>query len=182
MNKIGNALFGVALPIAILLTVVGAHGVVLAWTDFFTNIWNSIVNTITKLFNPGPTLSVQLQFAKQLSLLENNTQNITSFYLSNAKSYKVPTNQSWALEVTDQNTTNSTLIGQLTVVWYAPTQNLTFTNGIVNTSVSPLYAVTLTHTEFMSFSQTVAKRDIIGALADYSAYWLPGKITYTRVR
>lgn len=182
MNKTGNALWGVALPVAMLLTVIGAHGVVLAWTDFFTNIWNSIVSTITKLFNPGPSISVQQQFVNQLALLKNNTQNITAFYLSNAGTYKVPTNQSWALQVTDQNTTNSTLIGQLSVVWYGPTRSLTFASGIVNASVSPTFAVTLTHNEFMAFSQTVAKRDIIGALADYSAYYLTGKVKYTQVR
>jgi hypothetical protein len=123
----------------------------------------------------------QSQFASQLSALQNNNQNLTAFYLANAANYNLPVNKSWSVQVTDKSSTNVT-IGQLTISWNGKTKNLSIQNGIVNTGISPTYAVTLPHSEFMSFTQAAITRNTAAALAYYSTYYLSGKLNYTRVR
>jgi predicted PurR-regulated permease PerM len=134
------------------------------------------------LLNPPLTLpQQQSQFAGQLSMLQNNNQNLSAFYLANAPNYNIPVNKSWSVQITDKGAQNVT-IGQLTISWYGKTKNLSILNGIVNTGISPTYAVTLPHSEFMSFTQAAITRNTAEALADYSAYYLTGKLNYTRIR
>ncbi|HIH50221.1 MAG: hypothetical protein ABSE71_03110 [Candidatus Micrarchaeaceae archaeon] len=123
----------------------------------------------------------QSQFASQLSALQNNNQNLTAFYLANAPNYNLPVSKSWSVQVTDVNSANVT-IGQLTISWNGANDNLSILNGIVNTGISPTYAVTLPHSEFMLFARAAVTRNTAAALAYYSAYYLSGKLTYTRVR
>lgn len=123
----------------------------------------------------------QSQFANQLSALQNNNQNLTAFYLANAPNYNLPVSKSWSVQVTDKNATNVT-IGQLTISWNGNSDNLSILNGIVNTGISPTYAVTLPHSEFMLFSKAAITRNTAAAFAYYSTYYLSGKLTYTRVR
>ena len=122
----------------------------------------------------------QSQFASQLSTLQNNNQNLTSFYLTNAPNYNLPVNKSWSVQVTDKNATNVT-IGQLTISWNGNSKNLSIQDGIANTGISPTYAVTLPHSEFMLFSHAAITRNTAAALAYYSTYYLSGKLTYTKV-
>ena len=120
------------------------------------------------------------QFATQSSAMQSDNHQLTSFYLSNAAAFHLPVNQSWAVDVTDVNSTGGT-IGQLTVSWNGQTDTLSTQNGIAYTGISPTYAVTLTHSEFMSFSQAAITNDTAAALIDYSTYYLSGKLNYTRV-
>jgi hypothetical protein len=122
------------------------------------------------------------QFESQLGAMQNNNQNLTAFYLANAPSYGFPVNKSWSVQVTDEAPGNNTAIGQITVTWNGQSETLSIQDGIVNTSISPTYAVTLTPSEFLSFTQTVITRNTAAALADYSTYYLSGKLKYTQIR
>ncbi len=177
-----RAFAAIALSLVLLSAAPGAHQLLLSWLDTLSNLLGSIIGIISGLLGHSHGASAQQQFAQRLGLLQNNTANITAFYLSNAGEYKIPTNVSWAVLVTDRNSTNSSVIGRLTLTWNSSSGTLHFYNGTFNTSISPEFAVRLTHSEFMSFSQTVASRDIYAALADYAQYWLSGEINYTRVR
>ena len=182
MNYALRAFAAIALPLALLSAAFGMHQLLFSWLDAVYNLFNGIISAISGLLGHANAASAQQQFAQRLGLLQNNTANITTFYLSNAGKYKIPTNVSWAVLVTDQNSTNSSVIGRLTVVWNASSDTLHFYNGTFNTSISPEFAVRLTHSEFMSFSQAAATRDIYAALADYAEYWLGGQIKYTTIR
>jgi hypothetical protein len=113
--------------------------------------------------------------------MQNNAQNLTSFYLADAPNYQLPINQSWSIQVTDQNPGNSTVAGQLTASWNAQTRSISIQNGIINTGISPTYALTVSHSEFMSFSQAVITRNVAAALYYYSTYYLTGRLNYVRV-
>ena len=89
--------------------------------------------------------------------------------------------QSWAVQVTDANAT-STPIGQLTISWNGQTKSFSIINGIVNTGISPTYAVTIPHSEFMSFSQAIVTEDTAAAVGYYYAYYASGNLKYTLVR
>ncbi len=132
----------------------------------------------------GPVLTPaqQLtQFQNQLGAMQANNQNLTTYYLDNAPSYGFPINKSWAVEVTDEVPGNNTAIGQLTVSWNAQVDSLSIQNGIVNTGISPTYAVTLTPNEFYQFSEAVVTRNTAAAVGYYSEYYLSGKLPYTQV-
>ena len=133
------------------------------------------------LMNSATPAQQRSQFANQLHSMQDNNQDIALFYLNNAPNYQLPVNQSWSVQITDQNPTNSTPIGQLTISWNGQSKSLSVQEGIVNTGISPTYAVTLPHSEFMSFSQAVITKNVAAALAYYSAYYLSGKLNYTRV-
>ncbi len=121
------------------------------------------------------------QFTNQLATMQNSNQNLGLFYLDNAPNYHFPVNQSWSVQVTDEIPGNSTPIGQLTVSWNGQSKSLSVQQGIVNTGISPTYAVTLTPSEFFKFSQAAINKNIAAALAYYSEYYLTGKLNYTRV-
>ena len=112
------------------------------------------------LMNYSTPAQQRSQFANQLSRMQNNNQSIALFYLDNAPNYRLPVNQSWSVQVTDQNPTNSTPIGQLTISWDGQGKGLLVQNGIVDTGISPTYAVTLTPYEFMSFSQAIITKNV----------------------
>jgi hypothetical protein len=114
-------------------------------------------------------------------MLQNNNQNLTLFYLANAANYNLNVNKSWSIQVTDKNYANVT-IGQLTISWNGQYKNLSIENGIVNTDISPTYAVTLPHSEFMSFSNAAIARNTAAAFADYTTYYLTGKLNYVRIK
>ncbi len=146
--------------------------------DFFSNIWASILKIFSVQSAPQPT--VQQQFASQLSLLKSNTSSFTAFFLSNAPKYNISVNTSWSIQITDKNSSSSTVIGQLTITWIGKQRNLTIQSGIVNASVAPIYSVTIAHKAFMAFSKDALKRDIIGATLDYASY---GKnFTYSKIK
>jgi hypothetical protein len=156
-----------------------AHAnILLSWSDFFTSIWNGVANFFS--LQSGPTLSAQAQFAQRLSLLQNNTQNLVSFYLSNAQTYNLSVNKSWSVQITDKNSTSSPAIGELTITWLAGRKSLMIQNGIVNTKVSPTYAVTITNKAFVVLSQDVATRNLILGLLDYNMY--KSAISYKQVK
>jgi predicted PurR-regulated permease PerM len=140
----------------------------------------SAVSYLVAFLAPATFAQQQGQFTTELSALQNNNQNLTAYYIATASTYHVPLNQSWTVQVTDKNATNST-IGQLTASWNGQTRVLSILNGIVSTGFSPTYAVTIPHSEFMSFSQTVLTRNTAAAVADYSEYYLSGNLKYTRV-
>jgi uncharacterized protein HemX len=121
------------------------------------------------------------QFNNQLTTMQASNQSLGQFYLNNAPNYQFPVNQSWSVQVTDESPGNSTPIGQLTVSWDGQSKNLSVQQGIVNTGITPTYAVTLTPSEFLKFSQAAITKDIPAALAYYSEYYLTGEIEYTRV-
>ncbi len=123
----------------------------------------------------------QSQFESQLATMQNNEQNLTLFYLADAPNYNMPVNTSWSVQVTEQNPGSSFIIGQLTVSWNGQSKSLSIQDGIVTTGISPTYAVTLSRSEFMSFSQAVITRNTDAGLAYYSEYYLSGKLNYTRV-
>ena len=134
------------------------------------------------LMNPVLTpQQEQAQFAGQLSTMQASNQNLTLFYLANAPNYQMPLNRSWSIHVTDYDQANNLTIGQFTFSWSGQNKNLYIQNGIVNTGISPTYAVTLTPNEFEQFSQAVITRDTAAALAYYSQYYLTGSLHYTRV-
>ncbi|HVA82699.1 MAG TPA: hypothetical protein VNF06_00875 [Candidatus Aquilonibacter sp.] len=134
------------------------------------------------LLNPSLTPAQQRsQFVNQLNTLQNNIKNLSLFYIANAGNYQLPLNHSWSIQVTDQNPGNSTPIGQLTISWSAVSRNFSIQNGIVNTGISPTYAITLSHSDFMAFSQTVITRNTAVALGYYSSYYISGKLKYTQI-
>ena len=121
------------------------------------------------------------QFNNQLATLQSDNQSIGLFYLDNAPSYHFPVNQSWSVQVTDEVIGNSTPIGQLTISWNGQSKSLSVQQGIVNTGISPTYALTLTPPEFFSFSQAAITKNVAAALAYYSEYYLTGRLNYTQV-
>jgi hypothetical protein len=121
------------------------------------------------------------QFSSQLSAMHNTGQNLTLFYLANAPNYRLPLNQSWSIQVTDSNSTGSGPIGQFTISWSGQSKSLYIQDGIVNTGMSPTYAVTLSHSQFMQFSQAAIARDTATAVGYYTAYFISGSLKYTRV-
>ena len=121
------------------------------------------------------------QFANQLSTMQNNNQKLALYYLANVQNYHVPANQSWSVQFTDQNPASSTPIGQFTISWNGQSRSLLIQNGIVDTGISPAYAATLPHAEFMTFSQAVITRNAGAALFYYSVYHFSGKLKYTRI-
>lgn len=134
------------------------------------------------LMNPFLTPAQQRgQFLSQLSAMQSNNQSLAAFYLDNAPNYGLPTNRSWSVQVTDQDPSNSTPVGQLTVTWRAQSQSLSILSGIVNTGISPTYAVTLTPSEFEQFTQAVITRDTAAAVGYYTTYFLSGRLQYTRI-
>jgi|GEM_PF-1450236 hypothetical protein len=133
--------------------------------------------------NPIVTAAEQQSyFTNQLAALQNGNQNLTAYYLANAGNYNIPLSQSWAVEVTDQNPTSGVIVGQLTITWNGQSQSLSIQDGIVDTGITPTYAVTLTPSEFESFSQTAVSRNTAAGFADYVAYYLTGQLKYTQVR
>ena len=104
------------------------------------------------LMNPPALTPAQqhTQFQNQLGAMQTNNQNLTAFYLNNAPTYGFPVNKSWAVQITDEAPGNSTPIGQLTVSWNGQVDSLSIQSGIVNTGISPTYAVTLTPTRVLS--------------------------------
>jgi hypothetical protein len=121
------------------------------------------------LTNSATPAQQRSQFAGQLSAIQNGKQDFTAFYLANAPTYQLPVSQSWAVQVTDTNYTGSGPIGQLTISWNGQTRSFSVQNGIVNTGISPTYAVTIPHSEFMSFSQAIIDRDTAAAVGYYYA-------------
>jgi hypothetical protein len=134
------------------------------------------------LLNPVLTPAQQAaQFQNQLGALQTNLPSLTQYYINNAPSYGVSLSKSWAVEVTDEAPGSSTPIGQVTVSWNGQVDSLAIQSGIVNTGISPTYAVTLTPNEFYQFSEAVATENTAAAVGYYSTYWLAGKLPYTRV-
>ena len=170
VTKTGNG--AAILGVIVVLLLVGAIAYLLMNPTVITYLVASIAT-------PAQQHS---QFADQLSRMQSNNQNLTLFYLAAAPNYNLPVNKSWSVQVTDRNPSNNTPIGQLTMSWDGQSRSLSMLNGIVNTGISPTYAVTLSHPEFMSFSQAVITRNTGAALADYSTYFLSGKLNYTQVQ
>jgi predicted PurR-regulated permease PerM len=134
------------------------------------------------LMNPVLTpQQEQAQFAGQLSTLQSSNLNLTQLYAADAPNYQQPLNRSWSIQVTDYDQANNVTIGQVTFSWSGQSKQLTIQNGIVNTGISPTYAVTLTPNEFEQFTQAVITRNTAAALAYYSEYYLTGSLHYTRV-
>jgi hypothetical protein len=134
------------------------------------------------LMNPVLTpQQEQAQFAGQLSILQSSNLNLTQLYTADAPNYQQPLNRSWSIQVTDWDQANNVTIGQFTFSWSGQSKSLSIQNGIVNTGISPTYAVTLTPSEFEQFTQAVITRNTAAALAYYSEYYLTGKLQYTRV-
>ncbi len=134
------------------------------------------------LMNPVLTpQQEQAQFAGQLSILQSSNLNLTQLYLADAPNYQQPLNRSWSIQITDFDQVNNVTIGQFTFSWSGQSKQLTIQNGIVNTGISPTYAVTLTPNEFEQFTQAVITRNTAAALAYYSEYYLTGRLQYTRV-
>ncbi|MCL5238948.1 MAG: hypothetical protein M1286_00525 [Candidatus Marsarchaeota archaeon] len=182
MGRYIRAFAAFAIPALILASMMGAHGFLLSWTDFFSNILSSIMNFFSSLLGGASTnLSPQQQFNNQLTLLQNNEQNITNFFLTHASTYNVPTNYSFAVQVTDKNTTSNQTIGQLTAEWDASAKMFKVYDGIVNSGISPTFAVTLPSSEFVSFSEAIGTQNIVSAATDYAEYWITGKINYTKI-
>jgi hypothetical protein len=141
----------------------------------------ALVVAVYFLTMPMYTLSQQQgQLAGQVSAMQNSNYNLTLFYLANAQNYHYNVNQSWSVEVTDQDA-NGSVVGQLTISWNGQSKNLSIQNGIVTTGISPTYAVTLSHGQFMALSQDIITRNTAAAFAYYTAYYLTGKINYTRL-
>ncbi|MDE1873633.1 MAG: hypothetical protein KGI04_00750 [Candidatus Micrarchaeota archaeon] len=182
MGRYLSALMAFVIPAVVLASVSGAHGFLLSWTDIFSSIISAITHFISGLLgSSSPSLSPQQQFNSQLSLLQNNEQNITNFFLAHASTYHIPTNVSFAVQVTDKNTTSNQTIGQLTAEWNAPAKSFQVHSGIVSTGISPTFAVTLPSSEFVAFSSALGKQDIVSIATDYAEYWVTNKINYTRV-
>jgi len=142
-----------------------------------------IILVIVAYFLAYPQLNLtqqQGQLQNQLGRMQNNNQNLTLFYLTNAQNYNLNVNKSWSVQITDQDS-NGSIVGQLTISWNGQGKNLSIQNGIVNTGISPTYAVTLSHSQFMSLSQDVITRNTAAAFAYYTAYYLTGKLKYTKV-
>lgn len=139
---------------------------------------------VAAYFLMNPVLSPaqeQAQFSGQLAALQNSNQNLTLFYLSDAPNYQLPLNQSWSMQVTDYDSAHNLTIGQFTFSWSGQGKTFYVQNGIVDTGISPTYAVTLTPDEFEQFSQAVITRNTAAALAYYSEYYLTGSLKHTRV-
>jgi len=185
MTEMRNmTLLAIALPLFLLLTSsmlsTNIHTLLSIWSSIWDSIWGMLFRTAT--LRTGPVLTVQQQFANQLALLQNNTQNYTTLYKANAGSYGVNLNASWSVQITDTNSTTSPVIGRMTVTWIATSNSLTLAKGIVNTSISPTYAVSATHKAFMSLSQDAIKKDVLMGLADYSSYAASNSIKYTSIK
>jgi len=177
------ALLAIALPMFLLLTSgmlsTNMHALLSLWSSLWNSIWDFFR---TATLRTGPVLTAQQQFAGQVTQLQNSTRNFTSLYKSNAGSYGMNLSKSWSVQITDTNSTSSPVIGRMTVSWVATSNSLTIANGIVNTSISPTYAVTATHKAFMSLSQDAIRKDIFMGLADYSSYTASNSIKYTWVK
>ncbi len=184
MKAFWGALLAIAVPIALIAPFIGAHQLVLSWTDFFSNFFNSIWNTIAGLLHisqPSP----QQQFASRLTQLQNNESNIKQFYLANAgkyaKQYNISVNVSWAVQVTDYNASNNKTIGELTVIWNGTSDTLQAENGIVSAPNIMTFAVRMNHSTFMSLSQDVINENIAGGIADFGIAQATKGISYRLV-
>lgn len=143
-----------------------------------------LIAGVAAYFMMNPVLSPtqeQAQFSGQLAALQGSSQNITSFYVSAAPNYHLPLNQSWSMQVTDYDAAHNITVGQFTFSWNGLSEALQVQDGIVDTGISPTYAVTLTPSEFEQFSQAVITRNTAAALAYYSEYYLSGSLKYARV-
>jgi hypothetical protein len=157
----------------------GGHGMLIAGTIILIII---LAAGAYLLMNPVLNPSQQSgQFSGQLSTMQGNSENLSLFYLANAPNYNFSLNNSWTIQVTDRNQILGTTIGQMTLSWNGQSKNLSIQNGIVDTGVPPTYAVTLSHSEFMAFSQALITKNTAAALAYYSAYYLTGRLKYTQV-
>lgn len=135
------------------------------------------------LMNPTLTPEQQkAQFTTQVSALKNSSQDLSQFYQANAQSYKMPVNQSWSIQATDRDQATGITIGQVTLTWNGTSKSLSIQSGIVDTGISPTYAVTLPTSEFVAFSQAIVTKNTAAAVAYYSEYYLTGKINYTQVK
>jgi len=120
------------------------------------------------------------QFQSQFSAMNSDIPGLTAFYLANAHIYNISVGNSWTVQVTDQGTGGVT-VGQLTISWNGQSKSFSLQNGIVNTGYSPTYAVTLSHSDFMSLSEDALTRDTAAASAYYAENILTGGLKYTRV-
>jgi hypothetical protein len=120
------------------------------------------------------------QFQSQLSAMNNDISGITAFYLANANIYNLSTGNSWTVQITDQGTGGVT-VGKVTISWNGQSKSFSVQNGIVNTGYSPTYAVTLSHSDFMSLSEDALTRNTAAASAYYAENILTGNLKYTRV-
>lgn len=184
MERDPRAFFAAALPL-LLLSALASHAIALAWTDFFSNLWNSIVNAFDGLFHIQ-TLSAQQQFQNRLGELQANESGLTSFYLANvgryAKQYNVSvTNVSWSVQVTDVNSTTSPVIGQLTVTWNNTSKSMHVYSGIVNATGFLAFAVNMTHGTFLSLSNDALNENIDGAVYDAGVAEATHGISYRQV-
>ena len=175
--------FAMALPIAMIATAFAPHGFALAWTDIFSNIWNSIWSAISAMFHLSAPNASQ-QFASRLSQLQTNESELTQFYLSNvakyAKQYNVTANVSWSVQVTDVNSSTSPIVGQLTITWNNTAKGLYVYDGIVNSTFAT-YAVNMTHSTFLALSRDAVGQSISGAIADFGIAEATHGISYRHV-
>ncbi|MGA3021112.1 MAG: hypothetical protein ABSD68_04150 [Candidatus Micrarchaeales archaeon] len=161
----------------------GASSSIALQSSIISNIWNYFWSNLFKSFasNFGTTETVQQQFAHRLSLLQSNSQNFTSLYLANAGHYRISLNQSWSIQVTDKNSTNSTTIGEFTLFFQSQSREITIQNGVLNSAPSPRFAVTITHKAFMSISQDVVNKDYPAAFVDSTSNIASGNIKYRQI-
>jgi hypothetical protein len=174
----------VAAPFMLLASVSSAHAILFSWTSIFSNIWNSIWNSIASILHIQTT-SAQQQFADRLGELQANETSLARFYLANvgkyAKQYNVSVNTSWAVRVTDVNSTTSPVIGRLTAVWNQTSQTLGIYDGIVNTTGIPTFWVNVTHSSFMSLTKDAIDQSVYGAVADIGIAEATHSVSYGRV-
>lgn len=180
MKTAARMLFALVLPVALLMPLLGSHQVVLAWTDFFSNIWSNIWNSIASILHIQ-TPTVQQQFSGRLAQLEGNASSFTQFYLSNIGKYNVSADENWTVQITDQNSTSSPVIGTLTISWNASSRSISIMPGITNATFSPAFAVRVNHGSFMSLSNDVIHQNAFGAATDFATATATHGIEYSQI-
>jgi hypothetical protein len=159
----------------------GLHNTELAlqwWSGYLSSFWGMIWGSISGLSisHHAAAVTVQQQFQNRLSALQNKTSDFSVLYVSDAQQYvgqfstkNFSLNQSWSLQITDRNSTDSPVIGEMTITWIGPSRNLSIENGIVEHDV-PTYSATGTHRAFMAISNDAVNIDVFSGIADYLAY------------
>jgi hypothetical protein len=188
MKISNNALFFLALiPITCLVFPISAlpnaSSSIALQSSLISNVWNYFWSSLFRLFasNFGPATTVQQQFADRVSLLQSNSQNFTSIYIADVGHYGISLNQSWSVQVTDKNSTNSTAIGEFTVFFQSQSRKIIIQNGMLTAGPSPKFAVTITHKAFMSISQDLVNKDYPIAFVDATSNIASGNIKYKQI-
>jgi hypothetical protein len=152
-------------------------------SSMISSIWNYFWSSLLRSFAPnlGTAASAQQQFANRLSLLQSNSQNFTSVYIADAGHYGISLNQSWSVQVTDKNSTDSATIGEFTILFRSQSREIMIQNGMLNAGLSPKFAVTITHKAFMSISQDLVNKDYPAAFVDSSSGIASGNIKYRQI-